>query len=349
MSGPALPEALRGTAFALAVGAAGAAAASVAGVPAPFITGPAIAVTVAGLAGMRAEVHPGLRNAAFVVIGFIMGAGVTPQVMATAAAWPLSFVLLAASVAAVMWAGARLLRRLFGHDRTTATLAASPGHLSFVMSLGVETGGNLPTIGIVQSIRLLCLTLAVPFVVSGFGGAGVPAAASPAPPASLATLAAVLAVAWLAGFVFNRLRLPAGFLIGAMAVSTAAHITGAVEGGAPLWLAIPAYVFMGALIGSRFSGIRLAELRSHAAAGLMTTMIAVVIALAFAFLAAVLTGLPLGQVLIAFAPGGVETMSAMALQMHVDPAYVAAHHVLRLFILTALVPLFLHGGGPGRS
>lgn len=334
---------LQETALALCVGAVGAAIAWAAGIPAPFIIGPALAVTVAGLSGTRVEIDSRLRNTAFVVIGFIMGAGVTPEVVATAAAWPLSFILLAASVAAVMWVGMALLQRLFRHDRITAALAASPGHLSFVMSLGVETGGNLPAIGIVQSIRLLCLTLIVPFVVRALGET-LPVGAAPAPSARLPELFVLLALAWLAGMLLNRWRLPAGFLIGAMAVSTAAHVSGVVEGGAPQWLALPAYVFMGALIGSRFSGIRLAELRNHAAAGLLTTVVAVAVALAFAFAAAGLTGLPLGQVLIAFAPGGVETMAAMALMLHVDPAYVAAHHVLRLFILTALVPLFLRGG-----
>jgi len=51
--------------------------------------------------------------------------------------------------------------------------------------------------------------------------------------------------------------------------------------------------------------------------------------------------LPLMQLLIAFAPGGVETMAAMSVLLDADPAFVAAHHVLRLFVLTALVPIVL--------
>jgi uncharacterized membrane protein AbrB (regulator of aidB expression) len=47
---------------------------------------------------------------------------------------------------------------------------------------------------------------------------------------------------------------------------------------------------------------------------------------------------------VAFAPGGVEAMAAMALSMDYDPAFVATHHVFRLLFLMALLPLLL-----GRS
>ncbi|MCJ9753740.1 AbrB family transcriptional regulator, partial [Neorhizobium sp. BETTINA12A] len=53
------------------------------------------------------------------------------------------------------------------------------------------------------------------------------------------------------------------------------------------------------------------------------------------------TGVPLDAALIAFAPGGLETMSAMAVMLHADPTYVGAHHVLRLMFLSVLMPVVL--------
>ena len=46
-------------------------------------------------------------------------------------------------------------------------------------------------------------------------------------------------------------------------------------------------------------------------------------------------------VLIAFAPGGLETMAAMAVMMHVDATYVGAHHVIRLLFLSVFMPLLM--------
>jgi membrane AbrB-like protein len=157
----------------------------------------------------------------------------------------------------------------------------------------------------------------------------------------LLQLAAMLPACAALGFALHWLRMPAAFLIGAMLVSTLAHLTGLVEGMVPAWLSIPSFVIMGVMIGTRFSGVRLRDLARYAGAGLMTTCIAVAIAGVAAYFASWLTGLPLAPMLVAFAPGGVETMAAIALLINADPAFVAAHHVMRLFILTGLVPIFL--------
>jgi hypothetical protein len=332
-------------ALALALGGAGAALAWAASVPAPFILGPAVAVTIAGIAGLRTDVPLPFRNIAFVVIGAIMGSGVTPQVLETARQWPLSFVALGVTITVIMAITTALLQKLWRYDRITAVLSSAPGHMSFVMSLGAETGGNLAAISIVQSIRLLCLTLIVPVIVA-FGGFELPettphsAGAMP-----LLQLTAMLPVCLAAGYALHRLRLPAGYLIGAMLVSTAAHLSGLADGAVPAWLAVPCLVAMGTMIGTRFSGVTIRQLGKFAGAGLLSTLIAFAVAAAGALAAARLTGLAPGPMLVAFAPGGVETMAAIALQVNADPAFVAAHHVMRLFMLTALIPLFL-GGTP---
>jgi hypothetical protein len=41
---------------------------------------------------------------------------------------------------------------------------------------------------------------------------------------------------------------------------------------------------------------------------------------------------------VAFAPGGVEAMAAIALSLGYEPTFVAAHHVFRLFLLSFLMP-----------
>ena len=65
---------------------------------------------------------------------------------------------------------------------------------------------------------------------------------------------------------------------------------------------------------------------------------------AFAVLAHWLTGMDLIAVLIAFAPGGLETMAAMSVVLGIDPTFVASHHVARLLMLTVIVPIFVLRG-----
>ncbi len=101
-------------ALALALGGAGAIIAWLASVPAPFILGPAVAVTVAGVAGLRTEIPTPLRNAAFVVIGAIMGSGVTPDVpRGRTGSWPLSFLALGLTLVVIMAVTTAMLRRVW--------------------------------------------------------------------------------------------------------------------------------------------------------------------------------------------------------------------------------------------
>ncbi|RAI30609.1 AbrB family transcriptional regulator, partial [Rhodoplanes roseus] len=45
------------------------------------------------------------------------------------------------------------------------------------------------------------------------------------------------------------------------------------------------------------------------------------------------------QTFMAFAPGALEALTILAFTMNVDPAYVAAHHVVRFAALALAVPL----------
>jgi uncharacterized membrane protein AbrB (regulator of aidB expression) len=52
-----------------------------------------------------------------------------------------------------------------------------------------------------------------------------------------------------------------------------------------------------------------------------------------------LTGLPFASLVLAFSPGGLAEMSLIALALDIDPAFVATHHVVRIFLVVVLAPL----------
>ncbi|SIO53311.1 hypothetical protein SAMN05444722_3197 [Rhodovulum sp. ES.010] len=327
--------------FTLAAGAAGALLATRLGVPAPFLTGPALTVTLLALAGGRVGLPPWLRDACFVTIGVNMGAGVTPEAMATATRWPVSLLLLAAALAAILGLGARLLRRRFGFDPMSALLAATPGHLSFVLSLSTDVRADLPRVTLIQTLRVLALTLLVPFLAPLLVEGTLPTTPPGPDPMALAALGPLVAGAVLLGLGFRKLGIPAALLLGGMAVSASGHASGLVEGAVPAWLSTPAFVTMGMLIGTRFSGVTPRMVVSALRASGLLTGFAVIVSLGAAALVSRLLDIPMLTALIAFAPGGLETMMAMSLLLNADPAYVAAHHVFRLLLLTLALPILV--------
>lgn len=322
------------------IGGLGALVAFMLGLPAPFLCGPALAVTAAGLAGLRLSVPKSLRNATFVVVGISMGTSVTPDVIDAAKTWPLSFLAVLVTVVILLYVAYWILHHGFGYDRNTAMLAASPGHLSYIISLTAETKSDLASVSVIQSVRVLALTLAVPLLVEYLDLVSIEPIVliSPMPPLVLGlTILGSLAVGW----VFMRLRFPAALLLGGVAVSIGIHITGVTSGGVPSWLSQPTYIVLGSLIGTRFSRASLREMRKAFLAGGVVTVAVVLLASIVAVLISRLIGVPLNAVMIAFAPGGLETMAAMAVMMHADAAYVGSHHVLRLLFLSVLMPWVL--------
>ena len=328
-------------AVALAVAAAGAVLAWMLGLPAPFLVGATLATTALALfgsmAGLPAPAVPGrLRDVAFAVIGMTLGAGITPSILSDVARWAPSLLAMLGALALSTLAAMLVLRRFFPVDAGTALLATSPGALSYAVALALEGRGDARTVTVLQGVRLFAITVFVPPLVVGFGGAlDVP----PAPVSSLGESAVVLALACIAGLAFARLRVPAAWLVAGLAVSGAAHAMGFVEGRPSDPLLAAGFTVAGAVIGARFTGFRRAELRRLALEGAVVSIIAVALSAFFSAGAALWLSLPFGQVWVAYAPGGVEGMAAIAVSLGYDPVFVATHHIVRLFALIVVLPL----------
>jgi membrane AbrB-like protein len=346
MRWPIYRHAPKQTVLTLCVGVVGAAVGWLLNAPVFMLIGPAVAVSFAALSGLSCAIHPRLRDVCFVVLGIAVGAGFDGDAFSAMVRWPLAFVFMAFVLWAIMAACRFLLVRFFAFDRRSAILASAPGHLSFVIAIASDTGGDVARISITQSVRLLSLTLVVPFVALAMG---IEVSGNVAPQGILMQapiLCAVVVLAVAVGVLFQRIGVPAPLLLGAMVVSGIGHLTGFAPGVLPEWLILPAYLVLGSLIGTRFSGVTFALLMSGLAAGVAITGIAV----GFAGLAALPVSwaleMPMAHVLVAFAPGGLETMIAMGAVLGVVPGFVAACHVARLVLLTFLVPAML---GPPKG
>lgn len=336
----AIDPAWRETLPTLMIGAVGAGLFWLLGFPAAVLTGPAAAVSVATLIGLPTAIPPLLRDAVFLVIGVSIGSTVTPEVIATALAWPLSLAVLTATLIVVVVAARAALVRGFGSDRMTALLAATPGHLSYVLGLSTDLAADVPRVALVQTVRVLLLTLLVPVLIAIWGVEGT-AYLTDHGPISATALALTFPLALGLGLLFRHFGVPAPLLIGAMVVSAVGHGADLTSGAMPPSLTVAAFVCMGALIGTRFRGFDRRGLAGACWAGVVTTLIACAVAALGAVLTAQIVGMPPAALLLAFAPGGVEVMAALAIETGLEPAFVAAHHVFRLFVLGILIPVFV--------
>jgi len=157
--------------------------------------------------------------------------------------------------------------------------------------------------------------------------------------AVLDELAILVAVSSVVAVAAYRFRFPGGLLFGAMMSSAILHGSGMIQAIMPWWVANAAMVAMGAITGSRFANTPLRLLLNFITAAFGSFAMAVTIAALFAAVLIKVLSLRAAEVMIAFAPGSVDAMMLLALALNLDPVYVGAHHLTRIFFVSLSMPL----------
>ena len=305
--------------------------------PVPALTGAATAVTIISLLGVNADLPVKLRNACILVLGINIGTAVTPEVLETAIHWPATLAVMSLCVLLILAVSSWTLTRWFSMDILSATLASAPGHLSYVLSIAIDANRNVGAIAIIQTVRVLALTLGLPLLVQFiYGSSGNDLLSSQ--DAQPWHLAATVVVSIPVAILFQRWNVPAAWLIAGMVISALGHGFNITPGRIPDTLASGALMIMGILIGSRFATTPPRETLGYLLPGLVVTALAGIISLLGVVVSFWMMGVHPALLIVAFAPGGVEAMAAIALSLGYDPAFVAAHHVFRLFLLSLLMP-----------
>ncbi len=347
-------EALRAMPVTLAVASAGGAAAALAHLPAPWLSGAAVATTIAALCGAKLGLPRAVREIALVFLGVSMGATMTPDTLALMLRFPLGLAGLLVAVPLVMIAVSTYLQRVHGFDGASARLAAVPGVLPYVLAMAAETRGDTSRVMIVQIFRLVAIAALLPSAVTVLGGAGHAAGTDALVGRSLhgGELLLALTAGLIGWLIFARLGMPAPSLFGSMVAGAACFGSGLIATSFPAWLVVPGNVVIGAMTAASFSGADTTVLRRTVPAAAGALAVGSLTSLACAWPVAAIAGLPIAQVWLAYAPGAVETMAVVTMALGYDAAFVGAHHIARFFGLMMAVPLWIRpylGGDEGSS
>jgi membrane AbrB-like protein len=286
----------------LAIGTAGGALFLWANLPGGLTTGAMLAVGIAAIAGRPLAVPPILTQTVLVLLGISLGSLVSRQLLQHMGTYPLTQIIV----------------------------------------LAAEKGADVPAIAVVQTLRVIVLTAALPLLLAVTG-----MAPSSAPTATVATaspleLAELIAASVAAALLLRLIKFPASWMFGAMIGSMLLHGTGVTEGGLPAWVRGIALVGIGALIGTRFARMNAKILLGHVNAALGSFAIAIAISAGFVAVIALTTHVRFADIIVAFAPGAMDAMLALALTLHIDPIFVGAHHLSRFVFVTIATPGIVH-------
>jgi membrane AbrB-like protein len=337
---PSRQELTRRFAETMAVGAAGASALGLAGLPAGWLSGAIVGVSALALAGRQVFVPARVGSVVYVLLGISLGSSVNPQTVAAMVTWPLSMLALTIAMLCVTFSVMTYLKFVHGWDTLSALFAAAPGALSQAMALAQDTGADVRAIAMVQTVRLFILAVALPIAFAAFGVAGLPPPRGGDAPLmrSVVELAVLVLASAGAGWFAHRFRIPGGLIVGAMAASGVLHGAGFVHAFLPVPVAIGSFIVMGAMIGTRLGGTDFRMLARLSLVGIGALTVGLTVGGLCAALVAWALNVRLADMVMAYAPGAIEAMTIIAFALHLDPVFVGVHHLARFTFMSLVLP-----------
>ncbi|ENM5746277.1 AbrB family transcriptional regulator [Vibrio mimicus] len=214
-------------------------------------------------------------------------------------------------------------------------LGAVPGAMAAILVISESSQKPSTKVVYSHSVRLMILTLLALFI-SNSAPDTVPVEGSLTAYAWLIFFTLAL-VSLLLGKASTLLGIPAPYMLAALLVTASFNsFSTGIEMQLPKWMVLFATALLGILIGSRIADTTLREAIAYSRAGFMVTMIGLLVAVGVSGVFSILLDKSWVVLLLAWVPGSVEAMTAVALLLGMEPAFVMINHALRLLLLYSL-------------
>jgi len=309
-------------------------------VPAGVLLGCMLAGILLSSRDVVLSVPPVLFALAQGVLGCLMASTLQPAALARVAkGWPI-FLLVSSSViiASALLGWVLMRRKIF--PGTTAVWGLAPGAASAMVVMAEAYGADMRLVAFMQYLRVAMVTAVAALVARLWD---THHAALVVPVAWFAVhdrghVGQTLLLAFGAGLLARRLRIPAGAMVAPLLIGTTLQASGHLVIELPPALLAMAYAVIGWSIGLRFTR---AILR-HAARALPQVAAAIVALMAVAAGIAVLlwwlAGLEPLTAYLATSPGGADSVAVIAATSAVDAGFVMAMQLARFLMVLVFGP-----------
>ncbi len=214
-------------------------------------------------------------------------------------------------------------------------LGAVPGAMAAILVISESGDKPSPKVVYSHSVRLIILIVLAGFVSNTASDVVIKHAALDWQ--QWALLSAIVVVSMICGKLSLKLGIPAPYMLASLVIAAFCNsYFDAITLYVPKFIVIFATASLGTMIGARLAGTTLNEAISYSKAGVFVTVIGLTVAVVTSYVASHLLGLNWIVVLLAWVPGSVEAMTAVALLLGLEPAFVMVNHTIRLLLLYTL-------------
>ncbi len=314
--------------------------------PLPWMIGPLLVTAVASVLGAPTHSWVPLRNAGQWTIGAALGLYFTPQVATLVAGiwW--------AVLLGIVWS--LLLGMVFSQwlyrvhaqrmpdvpaqqMRATVFFAGAIGGASEMTLLAERENARTDLVAAAHSLRLLIVTVTIPFAFSWSGLHGIDFTPPGPREANWAGLAVLVLATGAGAWVMALLGRTNPWFLGALAVSMGVTMAGINLSAIPQWLSNAAQLVIGVSLGVRFTAEFVHTAPRWLASVALGTLGMIVVCAAFAWLLALATGIHPATMILGTSPGGIAEMAITAKVLQLGVPVVTAFQVCRLIAVLILV------------
>lgn len=298
--------------------------------PAGQFIGPMVVAIVLAILGISLRLPRLWFKLGQGAIGMLISQTLSIAVLTTIVGhWPLMVAATALTLAFSYLVGVVSVR-YGGMPGTTAAWGTTPGAAAAMVAMAEENDADPRIVAAMQYVRVICVVLIGALVGHVFSAGEGSAVKESVYSFELFPVAASLAVLVVGSLIGQRL-LPAGALLGPVLLATPLHLLGLVEINLPAPLLAIAYAAIGCYVGLRFDRPTVRYVMRSLPWMVFASLLLIALCAFSAWLVLHFIATDYLSLYLATSPGGLDSMTIIAIDTQADVGLVAALQVMRLF------------------
>ena len=311
-------------------------------IPLAWMLGPMLAISIAALSGIKVKMPKLALSAILIILGLHIGNYIDQNLLSQMKDWIWTSIVMFFYILASIFIVSKYLQKFSGYKEKTSIFSAAPGALGPLLILAEYEKSDLSQVATAHLIRLIIIITLFPFFVVNF---------SPTEAMEITkfnymdqnhlNLLILLIGSIILIYIFDKIKVPAPLLAGALVASGILQITEIASYKLPDQSINFCLLILGASVGCRFADKSLNEVIKNTAHSFVATTLLVILGIIAAVIAGYFVENNFLTLLLSYCPGGIYEVAVIAIAFNLDPNFVAFHHIIRLLIILFTVPVIV--------
>ena len=311
-------------------------------IPLAWMLGPMLAISIAALSGIKVKMPKLALSAILIILGLHIGNYIDQNLLSQMKDWIWTSMVMFFYILASIFIVSKYLQKFSGYKEKTSIFSAAPGALGPLLILAEYEKSDLSQVATAHLIRLIIIITLFPFFVVNF---------SPTEAMEITkfnymdqnhlNLLILLIGSIILIYIFDKIKVPAPLLAGALVASGILQITEIASYKLPDQSINFCLLILGASVGCRFADKSLNEVIKNTAHSFVATILLIILGIIAAVIAGYFVENNFLTLLLSYCPGGIYEVAVIAITFNLDPNFVTFHHIIRLLMILFTVPVIL--------